>query len=68
LEAASQVFLETYEESLPVSRMRIALWESLDLLTIILHSWAKVKPVRLKNTMFLLEHHLHRSLLAEPLE
>jgi hypothetical protein len=66
LEAASQVFLETYAASLPISPMRIALWETLDLLTIILHSWTKVKPVRLKNTMFLLEHQLRRSGLLEP--
>ena len=68
LEAACRVFLEEYQAALPVSRERIALWETLDLLTIILHSWTKVKPVRLKNTMFLLEHHLRTSRLAGSME
>jgi hypothetical protein len=68
LEAACQVFLEEYQAALPVSRERIALWETLDLLTIILHSWTKVKPVRLKNTMFLLEHHLRTSQLVNSME
>lgn len=65
LENACRVFLEEYEASLPVSHPRIFLWETLDLLTIVIHSWTKVKPVRLHNTMFLLEHHLQRSEVLE---
>jgi len=44
----------------PISRPRVALWEALDLLTLVLHSWTKVKPERLKNAMFTLEQHLLR--------
>jgi hypothetical protein len=60
LDHACRVFLDEYETSLPVSHQRINLWETLDLLTIVIHSWTKVKPVRLNNTLFLLEHHLRQ--------
>lgn len=65
LENACRVFLDEYETSLPVSHQRISLWETLDLLTIVIHSWTKVKPVRLQNTLFLLEQHLRRNGLVE---
>jgi hypothetical protein len=41
-----------------VSRRRIALWEALDLLTLVLYCWTKVEPERLPDTMLLLERHL----------
>lgn len=53
-----EVFLSEYEAHARVSRQRIALWEAVDLLTLVLHSWTKVKPQRLKNAMFALEQHL----------
>jgi aminoglycoside phosphotransferase (APT) family kinase protein len=53
-----EVFLGEYEAHARVSRQRIALWEALDLLTLVLHSWTKVKPERLKNATFALEQHL----------
>ncbi|HEU5085894.1 MAG TPA: phosphotransferase [Roseiflexaceae bacterium] len=53
-----EAFLNEYEAHHPVSRARIALWEALDLLTLVLHSWTKVKPERLANAMFALESHL----------
>jgi len=52
------VFLSEYERQAPVSRQRIALWEALDLFKLVLHSWTKVKPERLKNSLFALERHL----------
>ncbi len=57
-EQICEVFLSEYETHVPVSRERIALWEALDLFTLVLHSWTKVKPERLKNAMFTLEQHL----------
>jgi hypothetical protein len=57
-DAICEVFLSEYEAHAPVSRQRIALWEAVDLLTLVLHSWTKVKPERLKNAMFALEQHL----------
>jgi thiamine kinase-like enzyme len=57
-DAICDVFLTEYARHVPISRPRVALWESLDLLTLVLHSWTKVKPERLKNAMFTLEQHL----------
>lgn len=57
-EAICEDFLHAYEAYNPVSRERVALWEALDLFTLVLHSWTKVKPERLQNAMFALERHL----------
>jgi Ser/Thr protein kinase RdoA (MazF antagonist) len=64
LERLSQIdtvcdsFLAEYERLAPVSRQRVVLWEALDLLTIMLRCWTKVKPHQLDNAMLLLERHL----------
>jgi hypothetical protein len=55
-----EAFLREYETHFTVSRQRIALWEALDLLTMVLHSWTKAKPRRLKNAIFALEQHLRK--------
>jgi Phosphotransferase enzyme family len=60
-EAICEMFLTEYEKHIPVSRQRIALWETLDLLTLVLHCWTKVKPARLDTNMLLLERHLEAS-------
>jgi hypothetical protein len=57
-EAICEVFLSEYEKHAPVSRQRIALWEVLDLFTLVQHCWTKVKPVRLNTNMLLLERYL----------
>ena len=57
-EAICEVFLSEYERHVPVSRQRIALWEALDLFTMALRSWIRVKPERLNNAMLMLERHL----------
>jgi len=57
-DAICEAFLSEYEQYTPVSRERVALWEALDLFTLVLHSWTKVKPERLKNAMLTLEQHL----------
>jgi hypothetical protein len=57
-DAICEAFLAEYERHVPISRERVALWEALDLFTLVLHSWTKVKPERLKNAMFTLEQHL----------
>ena len=61
LDSICQTFLDGYETLMTVSRRRVALWEALAIFTLVLHSWTKVKPVRLKNSLRLLEHHLRRS-------
>jgi phosphotransferase family enzyme len=60
-ESISETFLSEYERHLPVSRQRIALWAALNLLTLVLHCWTKVKPERLDINMLLLERHLQVS-------
>ena len=59
-EAICDDFLGAYEARNPVSRERVALWEALDLFTLVLHSWTKVKPERLQNAMFALERGLSK--------
>jgi hypothetical protein len=52
-----EYFLSCYQELAPISRERVALWEALDLLTNVLHSWTKAKPARLARSLALLGHH-----------
>jgi aminoglycoside phosphotransferase (APT) family kinase protein len=61
LEALCEAFLDEYTARAPVSRQRIMLWESLDLLNVVMGSWTKIKPERIYNTMFLLERHIRAS-------
>ena len=61
MEAICETFLREYERHVPVSRRRIALWETLDLLTLVLYCWTKIEPERLKANMALLERHLQVS-------
>jgi hypothetical protein len=59
LDTICESFLVEYERCTPVSRQRVALWEALDLLTVVLRCWSKVKPHQLDNAMVLLYAHLH---------
>jgi hypothetical protein len=61
MEAICETFLREYERAVPISRKRMALWETLDLLTLVLYCWTKIEPERLKANMALLERHLHVS-------
>jgi hypothetical protein len=61
IEAVCETFLSEYEQRIPISRERIALWETLDLLTLVLYCWTKIEPERLVANMRLLERHLHTS-------
>jgi hypothetical protein len=56
-EAICELFLAEYEKHAPVSRTRILLWEALDLLSLVLGSWTKLKLGRLDNCLFMLERH-----------
>ena len=58
VDALCEAFLAAYEARHPVSRPRVALWEALALLTMVLHRWTKVKPARLPLSLLLLERHL----------
>ncbi|HEX9372284.1 MAG TPA: phosphotransferase [Roseiflexaceae bacterium] len=61
LDVICDEFLAEYARHAPVSRQRVALWEALDLLTLVLTCWTKIKPVRLSNTLAMLERHLQAS-------
>jgi hypothetical protein len=64
LDTLAEVFLTEYQALAPIASSRLALWEALSLLTLVLEYWIKVKPGRLKNMIFLLERHLHASGIA----
>jgi Phosphotransferase enzyme family len=51
-------FLISYEAHASIARGRVALWEALDLMTNVLHSWTKAKPARLVHALALLRHHM----------
>ncbi len=56
--AINDAFLVEYERHRRVARRRIALWETLDLLTLVLYCWTKIEPERLGASMLLLKRHL----------
>lgn len=62
-------FLDSYQEVAQLSTERVALWEALDLVTNVLHSWTKVKPHRLTHAVALLRRHVTSlQLVAAPRE
>lgn len=61
LDKICDTFLDEYASHAPISRERVALWEALDLLTVVLRCWSKVKPHQLANAMFMLESQLSAS-------
>jgi hypothetical protein len=65
LDELCEAFSLAYEEIAPISRPRVAVWEALDLLTLVLHSWTKVRFDRLGYRLALLRHHLRASDLDE---
>jgi len=48
----------------PVSRERVALWETLYLLDSVLNGWIKFEPDLLETSMALLERHVRQSRLS----
>jgi hypothetical protein len=61
LDTICDIFLDEYARLAPISRRRVALWEALDLLTVVLRCWSKVKPHQLNNAVLLLESQLRSS-------
>ena len=66
LDGLSDLFLDEYERMAPVSRERVALWETLYLLESVLKTRKTLQPERLEGGMALLQHHLRRSPLPPP--
>lgn len=52
------VFLEEYRAHAPVTPRRVDLWETIDLLTALLHAWTKVRLHRVHPRLAILRHHL----------
>lgn len=61
LDTICETFLAEYQRLAPISRQRVALWEALDLLTVVLRCWSKVKPHQIGNAMLMLESQLNAS-------
>jgi hypothetical protein len=59
-------FLDEYERHAPISRQRVGVWEGLNLLDLVLSCWTKIKPVRLANTLLMLERYLARGSVLNP--
>lgn len=64
LDELCEDFLAAYQELAPVSRQRVLMWESCDLLTGLLHAWTKVRLVRVEPRLAVLLHQLRASGLA----
>ena len=58
LDEVCDQFLARYQSAHPISLPRVALWEGLYLLTLVLHCWTKIKPARLAIRMAMLERHI----------
>ncbi len=59
LEAIADRFLADYAALRPISRPRVALWEALNILELVIRSWERVKPMRLNHTILMLERQLY---------
>ena len=67
LDELCEGFLEAYQHHRRVSRNRVLMWETCDLLTTMLHAWTKVRVARLEPRLTLLVHQLRTSgLLRTP--
>ncbi|HEU5088407.1 MAG TPA: phosphotransferase, partial [Roseiflexaceae bacterium] len=60
LDGIGEEFLREYERHAPISRTRLEVWEGLNLLALVVSCWTKIKPVRLANTLLMLERYLER--------
>jgi hypothetical protein len=58
LDDLCETFLAAYEENGTVSRARVALWETCDLMTGMLHAWTKVRLLRLDPRLVILHRQL----------
>ena len=53
-------FFDAYTEQANVSRERVLLWETCDLITAMLHAWTKVRLARIHPRLTVLKHHLEK--------
>ncbi|HEY2702893.1 MAG TPA: phosphotransferase [Candidatus Dormibacteraeota bacterium] len=65
IEDVCDEFLRHYAAVAPVSRRRVMLWETLDLITYVVHAWTRTSPARLVARMLTLEQQVRRSGLMD---
>jgi hypothetical protein len=58
LDAECDRFLAAYEDAAPISRARVAVWETTYAMVAVLHCWTKVKFDRLPYRLAVLQRHL----------
>ncbi|WP_043499684.1 hypothetical protein [Georgenia sp. SUBG003] len=56
-------FLDAYRAHAPVRHERVLLWETIDLLTALLHTWSKVRLLRVEPRLAILMHQLRTARL-----
>ena len=65
LDGFCDLFLEEYRAHAPVTPGRVLLWETIDLLTALLHTWSKVRLLRVEPRLAILLHQLRAADLSE---
>ncbi|MGZ5370181.1 phosphotransferase family protein [Aeromicrobium sp.] len=66
LDELCEFFLAEYEAHAPVTRERVLVWETIDLLTALLHTWTKVRLQRVEPRLAVLVHQLQTVNLDPP--
>jgi aminoglycoside phosphotransferase (APT) family kinase protein len=56
LDELCEHFVDRYRQESPVTPERVMLWETVDLVTTLLHAWTKVRTARVAPRLALLEH------------
>jgi hypothetical protein len=65
LDGFCDLFLDEYRAHAPVTPGRVLLWETIDLLTALLHAWSKVRLLRVEPRLAILLHQLRTADLGE---
>ncbi|GAA4410797.1 hypothetical protein GCM10023168_30870 [Fodinibacter luteus] len=63
LDELCDLFVDEYAAHAPVTRERVLLWETIDLLTAVLHTWSKVRLLRVEPRLAILVHQLRTAAL-----
>ncbi len=66
LDGFCDLFLDEYRVHAPVTPGRVLLWETIDLLTALLHTWSKVRLLRVEPRLAILLHQLRTADLRRP--
>jgi hypothetical protein len=61
IDSLCETFLAEYDHQRPFSRQRLALWETLDIFTSVIHCWTKIKIDELSDALLLLDHSLKQN-------